>query len=161
MKKKGTSVTLAAYQGITLKMQWAAPHPPLSNTFISGDATGNGDITGTYHGRVFPKYGSIKCIDPFFHRIACPGKVFLYTVTANATSFEIGFSSSPKWVITNKRAYPGTKCIIASLEHVKTWVWQLLNVPYSTPVSGTLAIRRGPALTFSSGGGYYFAFVCK
>jgi hypothetical protein len=162
MQKKGTTVALAAYHGIALTMLWPPPNPPLSNTFVSGDATGNGDITGAYHGSRFPKYGSVKCIDPFFHPITCPGKAFLYSFTLNATSFEIGFHTSPKMKITNTRPYPGTKCIIANLEHLKTWVWQILNMPYAEPVGGRLSIRSGPPLTFSgSGGAYFFAYVCK
>lgn len=77
MQPKGTTVTLGAYHGITVTMVWPSPMPSVKpNSFVSGDATDNNDITGTFKNKPFPKYGSVKCIDPYFHYVACTGTAF-------------------------------------------------------------------------------------
>jgi len=163
MRYKGTTVALASYHGIALTMVWVPPMPQQPNSFVTGDATGNGDITGTFQGSRFPYYGSVNCIDALYHPITCPGKAFLYTIAVNTTSFGIGFHTTPKIEITNTRAYPGTKCRIANLVRVKKkYLWQLIRMAYATPAGRTLTIRHTTnQLTFSSGGVYFFSYVCQ
>lgn len=145
MKKSGTKVALDPYKGLTLTMNWPGDHPPQSrNSFVTGDAVGKGDITGTDgKGEAFPLYGSKKCIDIYFRRIRCIGTVLLYTVTANATSFEIGWDHAPTVTITNTKPYPGKTCQVTELLDVgkRGWLWMLwpeqgkpkgetLSIPY-------------------------------
>lgn len=163
MQPKGTTVALGAYDGITVTMVWPSPMPTVQpNSFVSGDATGNKDITGSIKNKPFPKYGSVKCIDPYFHYITCTATAFLYTVTANTSSLEIGFRTTAKVRIINVGPYPGTKCKVANLEvYYKKWVWQILNMPYARPVGNALTIRVRQGITFASGSVDYMAYACK
>lgn len=90
------------------------------------------------------------------------GQRFLYTVTANRSSLEIGFRTTAKVKITNGDSYPGTKCKVANLEiYYKRFVWQILNMPYVKPVGKSLKIGVHQGITFASGGLDYMAYVCK
>ena len=143
MRPSDTKVALDQYRGITLTMTWPGDSPPQSkNNFVTGDAIGKGDITGTYNGTVFPLYGTVGCINESFQKTRCIGTAFLYSITANATSFEIGWGHGPKFVITNTKAYPGSTCQNIGLLYspqLKKWFWQIWPTS-GKPVSNTLTI---------------------
>lgn len=164
MKPGGTKVALDTYHGITFTMIWPGDNPPNSNnSFVTGDAIGNGDITGTYISSVFPLYGTTKCINQSFLRTPCIGKAFLYTVTANATSYEIGWDHAPKVVITNTKAYPGNVCQEISLLYSpsqKKWFWQIWPTQ-GKPASNTLVIPAWDApLSLSSDSALLLGVMC-
>ena len=143
MKKGGTLVSLDPYHGLTFTMIWPGDHPPQStNRFVTGDAIGDGDITGKFDGSIFPLYGTKKCIDRYFRTTTCIGTAFLYTVTANTTSFEIGWDHAPKVEVTNAKGYPGSTCREIQLLDIpgRGWLWMLWPVK-GKPVGSTLVIE--------------------
>jgi hypothetical protein len=101
---------LAAYKGFTVSVTLAKNDAPPGSALDFADATGNGDITGTYRGHVFPRYPN-PC-----NASSCPGKAFLYALFYFRAKSVIQFIGSSTLTIVNAKDYPHSdSCLFAAL----------------------------------------------
>jgi hypothetical protein len=103
-----------AYQGIKITTVYGkntgGPATPLP--FVTGDATGKGDITGKVGGKAFLAYGGKNCL--FNGKLGpCPGKVFVYAELINNSNYTLKPADTPTFTITDTNKFPGTTCFPA------------------------------------------------
>ena len=161
MNAGGSTVRLAPYHGVTLGAHWTANNAQPNDAFVTGDAIGRADITGTFAGRRFTPYGAVGCVDPGFNPTSCPGRAFLYSFTQNASANSVGWNSTPAFHIANARAFPGTTCQLINLVSGTTsFLWMRLPV-YGTPAGGRLTLNSWTSvLGLSPSKFYVFGFIC-
>jgi len=162
MKSKGITVTLGVYHGLALTEHIPANNAKSHDTFVFGEGTSDADITGMFEGSIFPVYGSVRCVNIDFQSVPCAGKALLYHVMQNTSTLAIGWNSTPKFHITDAKAFPGTTCKEATLNLVnEKWVWELLPIR-AKPKNGAVTFQpwtAAVALVPSQFG--VFGFICS
>ena len=125
--------------------------------FLFGDATGNGDITGTLNSAPFPVYGT-SCVDPSSNPITCTGTAVVYLEAINTTTTAVNLTSSPRIDVTDQHGYPGKSCAVAVLQASGAWM--------ITPITGNakkhaLSIKSLPLAVALPPGGFYLTIACQ
>ncbi|HTA37626.1 MAG TPA: choice-of-anchor tandem repeat GloVer-containing protein [Candidatus Acidoferrales bacterium] len=145
MKKSGVTVTLPAYDGITLQQTFQPDSVQPNVHFIVAEGTSDKDITGTVGGKPFPFYGTVGCETFQSYSIPCNGKAFLYLSVSNASDVETFFHALGPFVITNQNGFPGAHCEISQLLTVSgKSKWQQLDL-VADPRNGTLSFPASTA----------------
>lgn len=119
----GYTFKLAKYRGYVLAIAIAKNNGNGTAKVTGSDATGKGDIGGTYKGAKFPLYGSTCHYNG--KREKCPGKAFLYLHVTSDNAKEITLDGVPSATLTSEGGYSGTKCFPADLYGNTQWVPQL------------------------------------
>ncbi len=97
----GGSFHLPTYRGLSLTLTFPQNDGGGKPVMLLGDATGRGDITGTYRGKPFPHYPK-PCAS------TCPGTAFVYLVRQAFTAF---VATGPNALtIENAGTFPGHTC---------------------------------------------------
>ena len=158
---KAGPVTLKAYKGLTTTIKFPFDNAA-SATFLIGEATGAGDITGTFQGKAFPKYGTIPCIARTGQSTPCPAsKAFLYVQIVNAGGSTTLFKSTPAFVVGYTGAAPGKKCGADALEVTPTEAWVLLPIQ-GTPSGGKVTFPAyATPIQMAPGSYFIFGFRCS
>ncbi|MBV8153021.1 MAG: hypothetical protein JO192_13065 [Candidatus Eremiobacteraeota bacterium] len=120
VKSGKTTFKLKAYKGITQTVQYPAVSGsvPAKTTFVTGEATGNGDVTGKFQGQKFPIFGSKKvpCIDQSGSPQTCNGKAVVYDLLVNGTTNTVNFTGSPSFAIRAPTILkPWRSCILQQM----------------------------------------------
>jgi hypothetical protein len=135
LPRSGKTYRLKAYRGFTVTFSLPKNNAAPGTSIVLADATGKGDITGTYDKHKFPLYPS-PCAAS-----SCPGKAFLYLELDLRAKSALHATTNGTAAITSVNGYPGTKCSFAGLEKRTRFGWVPFNVPPVTP--------RGKKLQFS------------
>ena len=150
----GGNAMLKAYNGYTVKGAFGANDEATKAVFIVRDATGNGDISGTFNSAAWPAFtGS--------------GTAFLYLAVTNTSSSTVTFQATPKIVITNIKhgGFPGTSCTLYALTASGWLDTGVMGTPQSAGKKGRSRVTF-PATTLSTAipfaaGPTYFGFACQ
>jgi len=166
VKQSATLFKLKAYRGITqiLKYPAVSGKAPSKTPLITGEATGHGDITGTFQGTKFPVYGSssVPCVNQYGSAASCSGKAVLYDLMVNPGTTTVNFVGSPSVALTAGSVLKKKKtCTLNQMVQDGGWAYE------PTPV--TAAVKKGKVVLPTDGLPYHmdshtvevFAISCQ
>lgn len=137
VKQSATIFKLKSYRSVTqiLKYPAVSGKAPAKTAFVTGEATGKKDVTGTFQGTKFPLYGSSSgpCVGNYGSAQACSGKAVVYDLMVNAGTTNVSFVGSPSITLTGKVLRHKTTCTLNQLIRAGGWAYQ------ATPVTATIA----------------------
>jgi hypothetical protein len=157
LKSFGGMVQLKRYSGFAVNLAVHGSDATGKVPFLFGNATGAGDITGTFNSVAFPFYGT-NCVDVSAAATPCSGTAFAYIEAVNTTQTAVNLTSSPRIVITNQKPYPGTTCTLAVLQSSGAW----MITPLTAQAKKHQLMFKSEALPFSlPPGGLYLTIACQ
>jgi hypothetical protein len=128
----GATYKLPYYKGIALHVTVGKNSATKSIPFLLGDATGKGDITGTYKTKKFPPYSTKTCA-----KSPCAGTPMLYFEAFNQTKTSVKVTGDSGLLVLSK-TFPGKSCFPALLG---TKGWTPYTIVQASVKNGKVAIK--------------------
>jgi len=138
LTRRGAKIALPAYRGYTTTLTIGKNHVRGSAAIIVAEATGNGDVHGSFEGVPLLPYANRNCVTDAARRQRqqrCPGKAFLYVQILNVSeNGDITLAATPAIAVSSTVGFPGRgRCFPAALNN-NGWV---PAIPYGAKPTGT------------------------